>query len=498
MPDYTAITEAYRRALPPGKSSYFRIDPIDYLGTPIVHVNYQLDGGKSFYSIGYGATEAEALLGAFGELSEKIHLAETFGRGRLSQSRRTAGEQGSYRAMTRRFGTDGVLDPLTLVLPAGSPYDAQTELQWMEIERLADGAFVWCPIEFVSSFDEPLRYPNQLTTAITNGNGAGDSLERAMLHGTLELLQRDGNADAFRALDRGIVLATDSLPEDARHLIAGLRDKGLEVVPKLARTTCGSVSLYAVGIDHSDDDFALGVTACGEAADPDYPTALRKAILECASSHSRKRFYNLPFDRKRHLLPEDYVEAQYAATNLDEQEQRALRALSEWIEMDRAAVQELLADNVLSRQKTVPATELPTFAPTDIPSRWAHVRAGVEAENLTPYRFRATTTSGGIEVVKMIVPGIEMELGSYHRIGYRGVRRLLERDGPPLIQREPGPGRARVRLTAEHEEMVGGPAYLDTAKLDALVDPLYALYREPFGHAAAIAVEQNYFATPST
>lgn len=483
--EYAAVTERYRRALPPGETSYFRIDPIDFLGTPIVHVNYTTENGRSFFSIGYGATEAEALLGAFGELSEKVHLALAF--------EDATQVSASYAEMKRRHGPEEVIDPLTLVLPAGSPYTPETELRWTTVTRLRDGAETWCPVEFVSSFDEVLRYPGQLTTAITNGNGAGDTLERAMLHGTLELLQRDGNADCFRALDRGLYFEPATLPDDAKKLIAELREKGLEVIPKLARVTCGSVSLYAVGIDHSDDEFSLGVTACGEAADPDYPTALRKAILECASSHSRKRFYNLPFAEKAHLLPPEYVARQYQITDLAAQEQRSLRALSQWITWARPQVQAELEGAVLSTKTPVDAKTLPTFEPTDVPTRWAKVRADLEAEGLEPHVFRATTTGGDVEVVKMIIPGIEMELGSYHRLGYRGAKRLLAREAPRLIAHAPGPGRARVRLTEAHETALSGPLYLDTARLDALVDPLYALYREPFGHAAAIAVETGWF-----
>src|SRR3712207_7295222 len=40
-----------------------------------------------------------------------------------------------------------------------------------------------------------------LVTPITNGLGAGDTLERAVLHGLLELVQRDGNTVSHRGLE---------------------------------------------------------------------------------------------------------------------------------------------------------------------------------------------------------------------------------------------------------------------------------------------------------
>ena len=110
----------------------------------------------------------------------------------------------------------------------------------------------WAPFEFVGNYNEYMEYPNQLITAITNGSGAGDTFERALLHGLLELLQRDGNADCFRALDRGIVIDKKDISAETLKIMDDLEQKGLRVVPKLARETCGCVSLYAVGDDSSD------------------------------------------------------------------------------------------------------------------------------------------------------------------------------------------------------------------------------------------------------
>ena len=90
-----------------------------------------------------------------------------------------------------------------------------------------------------------------------------------------------------------------------------------------------------------------------------------------------------------------------------------------------------------------------------------------------------------------------MELASYHRIGVRGVRRLLKRDAPRLIAREPGPGRKRILLTQADEASVGGPVYLEAQRLDDLIAPLYALYREPSAHAAVLAGQLNYLSAPA-
>ena len=488
--------EAYRRALPEGELTQFRLDPIDYLDAPIVSVDLVVKDASgrirnAYNGIGYGADETAATLGAYGELSEEAHLEESFYRLEL--------EEGSYLEMTDQYGKDGVIDPLTLVLPAGSPYTPDYSLRWAPVERLADGARVWCPAGFVACNKGMLPdYPQLLTTSIRNGSGAGDTLERALLHGTLELLQRDGNADCFRALDRGKVIDRATLPGDIRELLESFERQGLHILPKLARVTCGVPSIYAAGDDRSTDTFPIGVTSTGEGADPDYRRALRKAIHEVASSHSRKRFNNLPLHRKQHLMPKGYAEKVLATLDLEKEERRALKGMVDWLQLERAELRALLDNNVFLEKEKIDAHTLPTFESTDIPTQWNYVRAQLEKEGLTPYVFRATTTKGECEVVKVIVPGIEQEFGSYYRVGYRGVERLLAEDPFQLLHRHPGEGRRRILLPATQERRLDGPFYLDTARIDALIDPVYPLYREPSAHAAALALERGYFAEEVT
>ena len=166
-----------------------------------------------------------------------------------------------------------------------------------------------------------------------------------------------------------------------------------------------------------------------------------------------------------------------------------------WLTGSRAELRAKLDNNVFLERSRVGADSLPAKSFDTLEAQWKYLLRELAVEGLTPYVFRSTTTGGHCHVVKVIIPGIEQELGSYHRIGERNVRRLLERDDIQLIAREAGPGRKRILLTKEAEERLGGSVWLEADKLDALVEPVYALYREPTGHAARYAIDTNYLET---
>jgi ribosomal protein S12 methylthiotransferase accessory factor len=93
-------------------------------------------------------------------------------------------------------------------------------------------------------------------------------------------------------------------------------------------------------------------------------------------------------------------------------------------------------------------------------------------------------------VVKVLVPALEVEGMSYHRIGRRGVARLLAR-GDALVGRiadgAPPAGARRVPLPADDEAALGGPVWFDVAEAERRLGTLYALYREPGEHVLAFA-----------
>ena len=108
-----------------------------------------------------------------------------------------------------------------------------------------------------------------------------------------------------------------------------------------------------------------------------------------------------------------------------------------------------------------------------------------------------STPGQDVFAAKMIVPGLEVETMSYHRIGERNVRRLLARTvadpGYPVLAGigELPAGATPVPLTREARQRLGGNAWLDTARLDSIMEDLYVLYREPSRHVTALSLETS-------
>ncbi len=483
---------AYIASLPAGSVEMFSLSPLDTTGVACWNTIFLNDDGRPFtgetpHGVGYGDTDADAMIGAAGELAEAVHSASGFARMKL--------ETGSYKSMSGRHGSGAVADPLTLCLPAGSHVDRETPLDWMPAQAWPSGNTVFVPAELAACAPGDMRPGyTAFTTPITNGLGAGPTLEFAIAHGIGELLQRDGNGLGFRAMDRGITLDLGKGPADprTRALLQRFADAGINVIPKFASDEFGVANVYVVGEQvGGEPQFPIMVTACGEAASLDREHALRKALLEYASSRARKAFSHAPLERIAHVAPFGYLQRFRAYHSLAEEESRALSAMKVWCSSDAATLMSLLQPTVLSKRTSVAFDTLP---------QWGGSTSG--ADQLTEYARRLADAgmnilfldfsppdAAGVHVVKVIVPGLEVETMSYHRIGERGVRKLLDRASHLVGFGEPPAGAAPVRLTEDAARRLGGTPWLDVAEIDRIVGELYPLYREPLVHSAPIAME---------
>jgi YcaO-like protein with predicted kinase domain len=477
----TTPAQRYRDSFP-APVDEFVVTGLDVLDVPLasaVLTSSPAHPGGS--GLGYGATEEEARTGALGEMAEmalSVRAHETAPR-----------PDGSYAQLVRRHGRDRVADPRTLCLEAGSDYDDDRPLQWLPMTRLRDGEQVLVPAELVASAPQDLPGDpppgGWLTTVITNGQGAAFEPSAAIGHALLEVLQRDGNATSFRAMDTGVVVDLAGLRDPAsRALLERLDAAGIEVLVKLASTDLGVADVYAVGCSRDGSEpVPVMATACGEAAHPDREAAIRKALHEFASARTRKAFMHGPYDVVLPATPPGYLDSWRGGHPPERlvEEDRALQAMLAWTRMGTDALTGLLRDTVLARRSTVALADLPTWEGDDVAAAVLDRVHGAGLDVLAELQ----PSAGDAVAAKVLVPGLEVETMSYGRIGERGVARLLDR-GDPLVAvgTDPG-GWARVHLPADAQERLGGPAWFDRAGADRRVGELYALYREPGRHTVA-------------
>ena len=469
------VAATFRASLSVGAMvAVFRIDALDRIGMPVVQAALIQADGESVMGYGYGASETEASVGALGELCEEVR-AGAFVAG-------AAIERASHAELARRLGPTAVADPLTLCLPAGSPYDPDMILSWVEGHRLGHDGPVMVPLDWVAAYASQLSNPPDLITPITNGLGAGLDLAHAIAHGVMELLQRDGNVTSYRALDQGVVIALDDVRDpEVPALIERLRGLGIDVTVKLATTEFGLTNLYVVGDDRGTPLVPIQITACGEACHPDRERALRKALLEFIGSRARKAATHGPIDALRAVMPTDYAERQIACAMVEPEEPRALRGMADWIASDASVLRGLLSNSVFAHRSDVPFSSLPTTAAdatTDAADRLQLLAQRLAREQLEILFVDCSAPGSPVNVTKAIVPGLESETMSYRRIGWRGVQRLRARRDQ-LILDAPRVGALRVRLRPQDEARAGGPAWFDAELADRLAEPIYPLYREP-------------------
>ena len=494
--------DAYRAALPPGRLLEFSLTPLDRIGIPVQALTlFPSDGvngsGLSWplcEGIGYGETPEAARVGAYGELTEEVSSGAALTRlPRLT---------GSYHEMRARHGERGVVDPITLCLEAGSLYTPDTVLEWIEGRRWSTAEPILIPVEFVAcaGMDVPSQPGvSRLVTPITNGHGAGTTLAMAQAHGLLELLQRDGNSVHYRVLagTTAIDLSTVTDPA-ARSLLDRYNAAGIEIIVKVAATDFGFVNLYVVGCDRSESSGGLPVmtAACGEAVHPVPEVALRKALLEFASSRVRLALFHGPLEKVRQTTPPGYLEAYRQIVNPADEEPRGLAGMQHWVKLDLAEMRGVLAPvftvNALASFADLPRSKDSASA-LNHPALLHLTVLCLEQAGFEVFYVDLSLPGTGIHAVKMIVPGLEVETMSYLRVGERNVRRLLAHQAadasfPTLVGLGNVPvGTLPIPLTTLATQRLGGGAWLDHHRMAALMEDLYVLYREPSRHVTAFS-----------
>ncbi|MBC7798521.1 MAG: YcaO-like family protein [Pyrinomonadaceae bacterium] len=471
-----------------GDAHEFEITKLDRLGIPLWGAFVWTQDGGFNDGFGYGVDSLAARVSAWGEVMECYHAAKF-----LKTSPR---KRSSYN----KLRDENAINPISLCLDAGGNYSHDKEIIWTKAKRHANGQDVWLPLEAVAiatndvsaeiSLDEKLFLP------ITNGLGAGSTLEQALTHGVLELIQRDGDCVTFRAFDAGCKIELDDVKnEETRNLLKFLEDSNIEITAKLANVVCGVPVIYVVGHDRNlnDAEFPLTLSACGEAAHPDREKCFAKALREFVSSRARKRFMHGSIDDIKRVAPTTYSNRILSDKNRS-YESRSVNSILEWTNLSNQEFFDIFKTPIFDVKSTVKFSELPTIAPdagNDAKFLLNLLKTRLEAENMEILYADFTPQNADFAAVRAIVPGLEGETVSYNRIGRRNFERLSKRaENEPNLRGIVGTGEKpesalKIHLTEQDERLIGGEAWINPIEIERIVGKLYGLYREPNGHTIA-------------
>ena len=254
------------------------ITNLDRLGIPIFSAirPSAAPGAISIYS-GKGSTEQRARISAIMESFERC-LAERPGvNANIEGGISAPALVESYAAAIENCS---VLDPKALLL--SQPFNSSSLMEWVGAYDLMNGEETFISANAVyHPYDAPGQC-QKLFLSNTNGLASGNVLEEAILHGMLEVIERDAisTAQFTRNLGKEIVLTE----EDGYlyELTQKFKDAGVGLKVWLVPTDTGIPTVIAATDDAKLKDPALLVMGAGSHLKPEI--AVARAITEAAQS----------------------------------------------------------------------------------------------------------------------------------------------------------------------------------------------------------------------
>lgn len=385
----TTLARAQQVAPQLGISRVTEITYLDRIGVPVfVAIRPDAQPGSICVSAGKGMTADEARIGAY---MEAIELAwAEYGRTRTPLSTIPSGEV-----------LDGASRPEALLdfCPSwGQVLDRTADMQCVRAADIVTGESYLIPAETVF---HPL--PTELGGVRyfgsgSNGLASGNTVLEATVHALAEVIERDVTS-FHNARDASRLVRKDTLPEPISGLLAHLSDQGFELVVRALPNPFGLPCFMAVSFDRSQPE----VTLRGDGCHPVRSIALLRAVTETIQCRlslihgGRDDLANVhrPF---KSLSPEEKAEA-YAA----------------------------VLGGLLSDPQPIAYTDLPDHAGIvgDLPGCLALLIARLYTVGFPRVlRFVYTPPDYPLQVVRVIVPGLECYSRDTNRIGPR-LRRYL-------------------------------------------------------------------------
>lgn len=254
------------------------ITNLDRLGVPIFSAirPSAAPGAISIYS-GKGSTDQRARISAIMESFERC-LAERPG------VNANIGGGISAPALVDSYATArencSVLDPSSLLL--SQPINPSTLMEWVGAYDLMSGEETFISANAVyHPYDAPGQC-QKLFLSNTNGLASGNVLEEAILHGLLEVIERDAISTAQFSRDLGKEIVLTEEDGYLYELAQKFKDTGVELKIWLVPTDTGIPTVIAATDDAKLKDPALLVMGAGSHLKPEI--AVARAITEAAQS----------------------------------------------------------------------------------------------------------------------------------------------------------------------------------------------------------------------
>ncbi|MDI9570634.1 MAG: YcaO-like family protein [Pseudomonadota bacterium] len=243
----------------------------DRIGLPVFTCSRIRPDASRTYHTGKGLTKVQAQVSLTMEAIERFSSEFRNGdRDRLIT--------GSFRELSARRR---VLHPERLILPKFNDFREDTSYCWVEGFDLDTGETTLvpaCSVYHPFGLDDP-----ELMTTHTNGVAAGNTLEEAVLHGLLEVIERDAwSIVKFGRLATEAVTIADG-PENGFLLsIAGkLRDARIDVT-LMDYTLDLGIPVIAAKAHDLDIDMLMPMEGFGAHLDP--KAAASRALMEVATT----------------------------------------------------------------------------------------------------------------------------------------------------------------------------------------------------------------------
>lgn len=248
------------------------ITGLDRVGIPVYSVIRPgaAEGAVSVYS-GKGISKILAKISAIMECYER-YSAE------FKDIDRNLTIKGTYNSLRREYN---LLNPEELILPREVPQPRDLVFRWIKGFDLINEEEIYVPVSAVFHPYSP-EEDFHLFRTNTNGLAAGNSIEEAIFHGIMEVIERDAWSIAEFHRNGGRVVIPDSSFPLVRELIQKFEAKSINITLRDITTDLGIPVVAAVADDTELRDPALLTIGFGAHSDPEV-SAIR-AILEVAQS----------------------------------------------------------------------------------------------------------------------------------------------------------------------------------------------------------------------